>query len=501
MAGLILDRIRQHGSRTALIDTGGTYTYADLFADARAIAFSLQHNHGPLQGARVAFMTAPGREYVAALFGVWMAGGVGVPLCPTHPVPELQYVIRDCGALTVLSDAAHQARFGDADIKACGLESLLSASGRIPPHVPMSGRALILYTSGTTSRPKGVVLTHANLQVMIEPLIDSWGWTPEDHILHVLPLHHLHGVLNALLCCLWAGATCSMRPRFVPEDVWEHFREATLFMGVPTMYSKLLMAWRAASTSQRKSWAAHAAGMRLMISGSAALPRSVFGAWEGVTGHRLLERYGMTETGMVLSNPLTGERRAGTVGQPLPHMDVRLMDANRMPVKEEGTSGILHVRGPAVFGEYWNRPDATREAFHEGWFRTGDVAVVVEGYYRILGRESVDIIKTGGYKVSALEVEEVLRRHAGIRECAVVGAPDTVWGERVCVAVVLEDGCTLNTQDLRQWASARLAPYKVPSRYAFVDVLPRNVMGKVFKPALQRTFSQAMDGLPAEDPR
>jgi malonyl-CoA/methylmalonyl-CoA synthetase len=253
------------------------------------------------------------------------------------------------------------------------------------------------------------------------------------------------------------------------------------------VYHKLLAAWDAADEDARRRWAGGARGLRLMMSGSAALPASIFDRWREITGHTLLERYGMTETGMILSNPLEGERRRGFVGIPLPDVDARLVDEAGAP-SASGAPGEIEVRGPAVFSEYWGRPEATAEAFRDGWFRTGDVAVVEDGAWRLLGRRSVDIIKTGGYKVSALEIEEVLREHPAVADCAVVGVADAEWGERVSVAVEVCAGETLTLDQVQGWMKARLAPYKVPRALEVVDALPRNAMGKVVKPDVVRLF-------------
>lgn len=357
------------------------------------------------------------------------------------------------------------------------------------PCVSEDQRALILYTSGTTGRPKGVVHTHASIRAQVEALVAAWEWRADDRILCVLPLHHVHGLVNVLTCALWSGACCEILPRFDAEAVWDRIARGhlTLFMAVPTIYAKLIAAWDAAAPERRRAACEGCAAMRLMVSGSAALPARVLERWREITGHTLLERYGMTETGMVLSNPLHGERVPGSVGSPLPGVYVRLVDEEGRPV-EAGSPGEIEVRGPGLFLEYWRRPGATREAFRDGWFRTGDLAVLEDGRYRILGRSSVDIIKTGGYKVSALEVEEALRTHPAIRECAVVGIPDPEWGERVAAAVILCDGASLDLDSLRSWARERLAPYKVPSRFLTVDELPRNAMGKVQKPEVARLF-------------
>jgi malonyl-CoA/methylmalonyl-CoA synthetase len=259
-------------------------------------------------------------------------------------------------------------------------------------------------------------------------------------------------------------------------------------MTVPTIYYRLIAAWECVSQADQISMSSSCAKVRLMVSGSAALPVSVFNRWQALSGHTLLERYGMTEIGMALSNPLDGERRPGSVGVPLPGVLARLVDESGEVITAEGQSGEIQIQGPNVFLEYWRKPEATRSAFRDGWFCTGDVAVIENGYYRILGRSSVDIIKTGGYKVSALEIEEVLRTHPAVSECAVVGVPDLEWGERVCAAVVPKDGQAITLNDLREWAKERLASYKVPTRLLCLAELPRNAMGKVTKPDVKALF-------------
>jgi malonyl-CoA/methylmalonyl-CoA synthetase len=347
---------------------------------------------------------------------------------------------------------------------------------------------MIVYTSGTTGKPKGVVTTHANIGAQISSLVEAWGWTPADRLLLVLPLHHVHGIINGLGCALAVTAVCEMPAQFDADLVWDRLAsgEITVFTAVPTIYHLLAAAWDAAPEKQRAR-SEGARQLRLMMSGSAALPVQLLERWRAITGHTLLERYGMTEIGMALSNPLRGERRPGSVGTPLPDVEVRLVDENGAPVAD-GTPGELEVRGPNVFLEYWQRPEETNAAFRDGWFRTGDVAVLEQGAYRLLGRTSVDIIKTGGYKVSALEIEEVLRQHPAIAECAVVGVPDPEWGERVSAAAELRPGHTLSIDDLQSWAKTLLAPYKLPRALCAVDALPRNAMGKVVKPEVAALF-------------
>jgi malonyl-CoA/methylmalonyl-CoA synthetase len=357
------------------------------------------------------------------------------------------------------------------------------------PDIDIERRAMILYTSGTTSRPKGVVTTHANIAAQIATLVAAWEWSADDRILLCLPLHHVHGIINVVMCALWCGAACRTLPRFNAQAVWDVIvsGELTLFMAVPTVYAKLIAVWDAAAPGQRTKFREACAKLRLMVSGSAALPVSTLERWRKISGHTLLERYGMTEIGMALSNSLHGERVPGSVGRPLPGVELRLVAEDSREVAA-GTVGEIEVRGPSVFAEYWGRPDATREAFRNGWFRTGDTAIVENGVYRILGRTCIDILKSGGHKISALEIEETLRGHPAIAECAVVGLPDEEWGERVAAAVVLKEGAELSLESLRSWAKEYLAAFKVPSRLVVLDALPRNAMGKVTKPAVTRKF-------------
>jgi malonyl-CoA/methylmalonyl-CoA synthetase len=489
----------------AIADARGSTSYAELAARARFGALSLLAQLAPvrrdLDEARIALWITPSSDWVAAQWSVWLAGGVVVPVCITHPAPELEHVLRDAGVAAVLcsedlaSVAVPAAR--RVGCRVLGVEAATNADGSAAapeeaalPEVGSARRAMIVYTSGTTGRPKGVVTTHANLAAQMSALVEAWGWRRDDRILQVLPLHHVHGIVNVVGCALWSGACCEMVPAFAPDLVWPRLAsgEVTLFMAVPTIYAKLIEAWREQPAPVRAAWSRGAAGLRLMVSGSAALPERVLREWQEITGHRLLERYGMSETGMILSNPLHGERVAGSVGKPLPRVEVRFAGGGERTT-EGGTQGELEVRGPAVFLEYWDREAETRASFTaDGWFRTGDVAEVRDGIYRMRGRTSTDILKTGGYKVSALEVEEALREHPAIRECAVVGLPDEVWGQRVAVAVEVGAGAALELADLRAWAKERLAAYKVPTRLVAVSSLPRNALGKVVKAKVAELF-------------
>ncbi len=489
----LIARACGQADRTALLSSEGRFSYRNLLESSARAASGLLKNDDDLNGRRIAYLIPRSFVHVAVQWGIWRAGGIAVPLCDLYPPAELEYIIRDSGASAVVVHPDLAFRIPsvplEPHIQILSTEGLLQAELVPLPRVAAERRAMILYTSGTTGRPKGVVTTHAIIASQIKTLVEAWEWNNQDHILLVLPLHHVHGIINVVSCALWVGARCSIFSDFHAEGVWREFtgKDFTLFMAVPTVYVKLLAAWDAANGEDRARMTNACAKFRLMVSGSAALPVSVFERWREISGIAMLERYGMTEIGMALSNPYHGERRPGYVGVPLPGVNVRLVN-DRGGRVSEGNSGEIQVKGPLVFLEYWNRPDETRKSFQNGWFRTGDVGIVEQGYYRILGRMSTDIIKTGGYKVSGLEIEEALRSHPRIAECAVAGVDDSEWGERVCVAVVLREENSLSAGELRDWAKERLAPYKVPSRVLFMTELPRNTMGKVLKPALKACF-------------
>jgi malonyl-CoA/methylmalonyl-CoA synthetase len=490
MSILLTRQAEQYAERTAIVAPEGSFTYRQLLdASSRAASFLLRGSED-LQERPVAFLSPPGFHYLALQWGIWRAGGIAVPLSLFHPRPELEYVLQDTDPAVVVAHPDFVDLLGPLTEER-GLRFGVSTGALEHPTGPLPAvapdrRAMILYTSGTTGKPKGVVTTHANIAAQVTSLVQAWEWTADDRILNVLPLHHLHGIVNVLACPLWVGAVCEIVPRFDATEVWHRIAEGalTLFMAVPTVYAKLIEAWDKADRADQMRMSRGCAKMRLMVSGSAALPVSLLERWKEISGHVLLERYGMTEIGMALSNPLHGARVPGYVGTPLPGVEVRLANEAGVPV-EPGTPGEIEVRGSTVFLEYWNRPGETENAFRDGWFLTGDVAVQENGIYRILGRSSVDIIKTGGYKVSALEIEETLRAHPDIRECAAVGVPDPVWGERVCAVLVVREGFVLDIGSLRAWAKERLATYKVPKDAIVVTELPKNAMGKVSKPALK----------------
>jgi malonyl-CoA/methylmalonyl-CoA synthetase len=489
----IVARACAHGTGVAVLDRTGSYTYEQLDCTSANTAARLLDGRDDLNEARVAFLVTPGFDYVAVQWGIWRAGGIAVPLPLSHPPLELAYLIRDSEASIVIADVENAAvveplartiggKFiATADLKVGTTKaSSVTQPSSVAQDFSPARRAMIVYTSGTTGRPKGVVTTHANLTAQIDSLITAWEWTAADRTLLVLPLHHVHGILNVVCCALWSGATLEMLPKFDSEATWDRISsgELTVFSAVPTIYHRLIRSWEAATPWVQQERSRGCQTLRLMMSGSAALPRTTLDRWKEISGHILLERYGMTEVGMALSNPLHGERRPGFVGQPLPGVSARLVD------------GELQLKGAGVFAEYWHQPDSTRDAFIDGWFRTGDAAVVEGGTYRLLGRSSVDILKSGGHKISALEIEEVLRTHPAIAECVVVGIEDVEWGQRVCCAAELRPGITLELDELKEWARARLAPYKIPRELACVPELPRNAMGKVVKPEVSTFFAR-----------
>ncbi|KAM4613968.1 malonate--CoA ligase ACSF3, mitochondrial isoform 1-T2 [Discoglossus pictus] len=516
-------------NRTALVDQHGQHTYRDLYLRSQALSKEITRLLGrpdnDVSPERISFICPNDSSYVVCQWAVWMSGAIAVPLYRNHPPSELEYVLQDSQSSLVVAedmyvDTVHPlaGKLGISMLTLSATNHSYPETGELEveeSHLKLNWKergAMIVYTSGTTGRPKGVLNTHSNIQAMVTALVNEWAWTKDDSILHVLPLHHVHGIVNKLVCPLWVGATCVMLPEFSPQKVWEHFLNRgnpsiNIFMAVPTIYSKLIDYYERHFTRPRVQDFVRATcqeNIRLMVSGSSALPVPVLERWREITGHTLLERYGMTEIGMALTNPLHGARVPGSVGNPLPGVEVRITTQN---ARREGSSytvhaqgdvrgtqvapgmekreGELQVRGPAVFKEYWNKQQETQEAFTpDGWFRTGDTAVYQDGTYWILGRTSVDIIKSGGYKISALEVERHLLAHPSITDVAVIGAPDLTWGQRVAAIVKLRDGHVLSLKELKEWARAVMAPYCIPAELILVEEIPRNQMGKINKKQL-----------------
>ena len=489
-----IERASTYGDSIAFRTTKVSHTYRQLLTRSSAIAAELLLESSDLQEARAALLVTPGFAYTAAQWAIWRAGGIKVPICLSATESEWEYALADSQSSIVVADVTNAPRIASLcqklGLRLVNIDDIRADTSRLLPVIDVSRRAMILYTSGTTSKPKGVVTTHANIQSQIESLVQAWEWTAADRIPMFLPLHHIHGIINITGCALWSGAVIEPFARFDTNVIFDRVRENayTLFMAVPTIYVKLIEALDAASDADRMAIVAGFRKLRLMVSGSAALPASVHQRWATLTGQELLERYGMTEIGMAISNLYRGERRPGAVGAPLPGVDVRLKAETGSVVTIEGEPGEIQVRGPGVFQAYWNRPEATAESFEEGWFRTGDMAVLERGYYRILGRLSVDIIKSGGYKLSALEIEAGLLEHPQIAECAVIGLPDATWGEIVTAVCVVRDNLQLDITTLRDWCRGRMSVYKIPQRLLVVKELPRNAMGKVTKSAVRELF-------------
>jgi len=481
-----------HATRTAIVEAEKTFSYQQLLDHSASFAAALLNGKSDLQEERVAFMVDPGFDYVKVQWAIWRAGGIAVPLCLTHPLPSLQYVLEDTEASIMVVSPGYEGLLKEYassnKIRLIVLGSETLNSNVELPNVDAARAALILYTSGTTNKPKGVVLTHANLEAQMENLVQAWEWTENDHTLCVLPLHHVHGIVNVVGCSLFSGAVCEFIPSFSAQKIFGLFLEGKInvFMAVPTIYYKFITYWEGLSQNEQQRLHDAMEQFRLMVCGSAALPVSTMEKWEKISGHVLLERYGMTEIGMAISNPYRAQRRAGHVGIALPNVEVRLVDEKFEDIAP-GEQGEILVRGGNVFREYWRKPAETEKEFTpDGWFKTGDVAIVEDGYYRIVGRSSVDIIKSGGYKISALEIEEVLREHSLIKDCAVAGIPDDEWGELVVAAVEAVDG--FDPIAVNAWIRERMPAYKTPKRYLVVETLPRNAMGKVVKNDVKQLF-------------
>ncbi len=490
----IIDRATQFKDRIAIRSNHQQYSYSQLLDTSKQFTYHFLGGELDLNEERVAFIIDPSFEYTAIQWGIWRAGGIAVPLCVKHPLPSLEYVMDDTQASILIYSEEYKELVAPITkrkgIRSYSVEELDQPSKGSMPDIAMDRRAMILYTSGTTGKPKGVVTTHNQIQAQITALTTSWEWSQEDSILNVLPLHHVHGIINVMSCALWSGACNTFLPKFIPSKVFEWFTHGgiNIFMAVPTIYFKLISYYETLDRENQQSVSESLSKFRLMVSGSAALPVSVLEKWKEISGHILLERYGMTEMGMAISNSYRNERLPGFIGNPLEGVSVRLADENEVEV--EGGPGEIQVKGDNVFHEYWQKPEATRETFtQEGWFKTGDIAVYENGAYRILGRNSVDIIKSGGYKISALEIEEVLRTHPEIKECGVVGLADDEWGEIIGASIVLKSGENIDFEKLTNWLKERIPAYKLPRKFIIQEDLPRNVMGKVTKNELKNCFN------------
>ena len=484
------------GSRTALVDAGTPHSYRDVNARIDRFASGLLAAGADLNEERIAFLIPASPDYVTVLHGIWRAGGIAIPLNTASAEAELEHCLKSVGVTRVIASDEYQDKIRPLcerlSIRLASSDQVMAKSAGELPMLGAGRRAMILFTSGTTSKPKGVVITHKAIRAQITTLVSAWGWREDDVIPLFLPLHHVHGIINVLSCALWCGATVHLMRKLDLPRLGEQVAAGvfSVFMAVPTIYVKLIDYLNALAADKAEAVSRGFAAMRLNVSGSAACPVTVFEAWRALTGQVLLERYGMTEVGMAISNPYEGDRRAGYVGRPLPGVTVQLFDENDRPVLEEATPGEIRMKGDNVFGEYWNNEQATRKSFIDGWFCSGDIAVIEDGYYRIMGRSSVDIIKSGGYKLSALEIEGVLLTHEDIREVAVIGIEDRTWGEAVVAVIALRDGASLDIGGLKEWCSGRMSAYKIPKRIKILDALPQNAMGKVTKPDLEKLLGR-----------
>ena len=486
--------LQNNSTRTALVEGEKTYTYSQVNERINQFAAGLLRKKSDLREERIAFFMPASLDYVTAMHGVWRAGGIAVPLNVASAVSELDHYLT-CANVTrmVAGDEYHDSLrelCHSLNIDLVSVADVLIEESVTFPEISPDRRALMLFTSGTTNKPKGVVSTHRTVEAQITTLIEAWEWSENDVIPLFLPLHHIHGIINILSCGLWAGATVHLFSKFDIPRISTQIVAGTynVFMAVPTIYVKLIQYFEGIEKEEVEKICRGFNAMRLNISGSAACPVKLFNQWKELTGQVLLERYGMTEIGMGISNPYNGERRAGAVGQPLPGVECKLFDDDNNPVVSEAVSGEIRIKGDNVFLEYWDNKEATKESFKDGWFCTGDVAVVEDGYYRIMGRSSVDIIKSGGYKLSALEIEGVLLTHDAIAEVAVIGVEDDTWGEAVTAVIALKQGKSLDYNTLKSWCDGKMSSYKIPKHLKIIDSLPRNAMGKVTKPSLKKVI-------------
>jgi malonyl-CoA/methylmalonyl-CoA synthetase len=485
--------------RVLLLETpdGQHHAWGDLERLTGQIANALRAE-GVAPGDRVAVQVQKSPQVVFLYLGCLRAGAVYLPLNTAYTLPELDYFFGDAEPAVIVCDperaagiqglaSAAAARVLTLDAESRG--TLSDAAGGAPAAFETVARstddlAAILYTSGTTGRAKGAMLSHGNLASNALTLREAWGFTAADVLLHTLPIYHTHGLFVAINTTLLAGARMIWLKHFEPGAVIAALPRATATMGVPTYYVRLL--------ARPDFTAAVTANMRLFTSGSAPLLEETFHAFEARTGQRILERYGMTETGMNTSNPLHGKRRAGTVGPALPGVEVRVADeAGR--VLPAGETGILEVRGPNVFKGYWRLPEKTREEFRaDGFFITGDVAKIdTDGYVTIVGRAK-DLIISGGLNVYPKEIESVIDALDGVDESAVIGVPHPDFGEGVLAVVKRRDGAgALDGKAIIAAARSQLAAFKTPKRVVFVDELPRNSMGKVQKNRLRDAYRDA----------
>ncbi|MGN6471048.1 MAG: malonate--CoA ligase [Rhizobiaceae bacterium] len=491
----------QGSSRPFLyLEDGGVLSYGAFLELAARIAHVLQ-DQGVAPGDRVAVQVKKSAEAFALYAACIQAGAIFLPLNTAYTPSEVAYFVDNAEPRLVVCDEASRAAIGPIAAGAGARLLTLNGDGGGTLTAEAAGRAghfdtvsrtgddlaAFLYTSGTTGRSKGAMLTQDNLLSNARSLVEAWRFTRDDVLLHALPIFHTHGLFVAGNVILLSGGSMIFLPSFKVDQVIEWLPKATSMMGVPTFYTRLLEDAR--FTRERASH------MRLFTSGSAPLLAETHAAFEKRTGHRILERYGMTETNMTTSNPYEGERRAGTVGFPLPQVEIRVVDPETRKVLPQGEIGVLEVRGPNVFKGYWRMPEKTKEEFREdGFFITGDVVTIdKDGYVQIVGRAK-DLIISGGFNIYPKEVELLLDEQEGVLESAVIGVPHPDFGEGVVGVVVPEKGAAIDEAKLLAAIHDRIARFKQPKRIFAIDELPRNAMGKVQKQALRERFADTFLG-------
>lgn len=547
-----------YGDKSAIRDHTGDYSFIQIYEAVKRLALQISNCCGSASQSRVAFICPNNATYVISQWACWFSGQIAVPLNPKYPQDLLEYYIKDSDASLLIATPEYQniaqplatkldkklllvhhdllkvdtkqTEEGETSYLDPKRENLLQLNDSLVVEGCLNGEfyrdssALILYTSGTTGKPKGVVLSFANLDAQFSALSHAWQVKGNDSVLHALPLNHVHGTINALNLPLSVGAKCVILPKFDSSSVWSYLlninmtskERVNMFMGVPTMYGLLIKEFHnvfeknARMSDYVKTHCKNK--IKLMISGSAPLPGTIFDRWFEITGHKLLERYGMTEIGMAISNPFiqdkTRVRKQGCVGMPLPGVSVKIVDKehnkelilegkanegywNPTPdanvadaAVDQKISGNVYVKGRSVFQEYWQKPEETKAEFEDGWFKTGDTAEYSDGTVKILGRTSVDIIKSGGYKLSALEIETALHEHPQTTDVAVIGLPDETWGAKVVAIISVKDPETFSIPRLLVWLENKLPKQAIPKEVKIISEVPRNAMGKINKKEL-----------------
>ncbi len=486
----------RHGNSFILSPNGEPlYTYADLREESARYAHLLKQA-GVAPGDRVMVQVQKSPQNLFLYFGCLRAGAIYLPLNTAYTEDELTYFIGNASPSVIVAEDTRTGFFesaSDARVFSLSAEGTGTLVDQLPtqPVTPYTAEvdgddpAVILYTSGTTGRPKGAMITHDNLASNGLTLLDAWQWQAGDVLLHALPIFHIHGLFVATHLAVLNASPMIFLSGFDPAKVIENLPRATVYMGVPTNYVRLLATGDLTPET--------CGNMRLFTAGSAPLLPQTFTAFHEATGHEIVERYGMTETGMNTSNPLDGERKPGTVGPPLPGVETQIVDENDAPVPS-GETGYLKVRGKNVFKGYWQMPEKTAEEFDaEGYFRTGDMASCDDdGYVSIVGRGK-DLIISGGLNVYPKELEGIIDRMPGVLESAVIGLPHPDFGEGVCAVIVPSGDVTLEEAELISELKIKVANFKVPKWVYFVDALPRNTMGKVQKNVLRDQFTPAGD--------